>query len=431
MNKITYLNIGGKRFEVGIDTLNKCSYFSAINNMNGEIVSSPETPYFIDRDPKIFRHVLNLLRDANYKYPEKYQDELLYYGVNNNVTSFDGNKLFIFENDKINQPSSAAIVYSDIIETNNIPESVYVTGNPQITFLRSIYRRHTSFEPPRLTNYIFNTNEWKHSIQGDFSLSDIELLLPVYFIDKLEYFDVTVSYLNDSFTFNLKIVEYIQELFIKENFVSIILSTLFLRDCFYIYINLTPEQTLTINLSCSYPETITSVLKLKTIRPGVSDYNSFYRERHTEHLAYSLQSYEIIDSEFILPVALITYIVFNIDYDFVTLEHFVVEDGEEKINPEHSFTISKFDAMHSYKDNGTGANDFPENWGMISFKLENLYHTQPCGHLESDGNYRIVFHGDKKNTGRIWISKFIVIEADSSQGYLVKKDKFKKNEFYL
>nr|QBK89914.1 MAG: BTB/POZ domain protein [Pithovirus LCPAC101] len=79
---IVYLNVGGQRFETTEVTLSKSSYFSGICRMKGgSIESTSEQPYFIDRDPKPFTHILSVLRNPEYKYPEKYKDELEYYQI--------------------------------------------------------------------------------------------------------------------------------------------------------------------------------------------------------------------------------------------------------------------------------------------------------------------------------------------------------------
>jgi hypothetical protein len=80
------LNVGGRLFITAKDILNKAEYFkSLLNRWNNE------DEIFIDRSPHIFKHVLSLLRNSNYKYPEKYLDELEFYGIDftSDVSSFE------------------------------------------------------------------------------------------------------------------------------------------------------------------------------------------------------------------------------------------------------------------------------------------------------------------------------------------------------
>lgn len=71
------LNVGGKIFETTESTLCQSPYFEVIlhgnfNDRNKEII-------FIDRDPGIFKHVLRLLRNPSYDYPNKFVSELEYF----------------------------------------------------------------------------------------------------------------------------------------------------------------------------------------------------------------------------------------------------------------------------------------------------------------------------------------------------------------
>ncbi len=70
------LNVGGKHFETTRETLELSNYFKTyINRWKNK--SSDEI--FIDRDGKIFTHILCLLRNPNYSFPSKYLDELEFY----------------------------------------------------------------------------------------------------------------------------------------------------------------------------------------------------------------------------------------------------------------------------------------------------------------------------------------------------------------
>ena len=75
--KTVKVNIGGTIFETTETTLRKMKYFDNLvknTNLNTTII-------FVDRQAHIFKHVLALVIDENYKYPIKYEDELDFYGV--------------------------------------------------------------------------------------------------------------------------------------------------------------------------------------------------------------------------------------------------------------------------------------------------------------------------------------------------------------
>jgi len=77
------LNLGGTLFETTKTTLCFVPNSSLAVNIvgrNEKLIESGQ-PIFIDRDPKAFEHVLNLLRDTRYSFPDEYRYELEYYGL--------------------------------------------------------------------------------------------------------------------------------------------------------------------------------------------------------------------------------------------------------------------------------------------------------------------------------------------------------------
>ena len=71
--------VGGKEFNVNKSILNKSKYFKdIIENVNFE------QPIIIDRSPKIFKHIIELLKNKIYPFPIKYKYELDFYLIENN-----------------------------------------------------------------------------------------------------------------------------------------------------------------------------------------------------------------------------------------------------------------------------------------------------------------------------------------------------------
>lgn len=87
MTDVIRLNIGGVYFETTKDTLRTCDYFRLIFEN-----SKPSNELFIDRSPHIFKHILSLLRDPLYQFPDKYLSELDFYLVDRKQHKTD-NKL--------------------------------------------------------------------------------------------------------------------------------------------------------------------------------------------------------------------------------------------------------------------------------------------------------------------------------------------------
>ena len=71
------LNVGGTIFETTKLTLSPSSFFEKALSETWK----KDEILFVDRSPKIFEHVLCLMRDVNYEYPKKYLSELEFYGV--------------------------------------------------------------------------------------------------------------------------------------------------------------------------------------------------------------------------------------------------------------------------------------------------------------------------------------------------------------
>lgn len=78
------LNVGGTIFETTRETLLFGPYFEALLNNKWKQNES----IFIDRSPKLFEHVLCLLRDPHYNYPSKYSSELAFYGISCNLNDY-------------------------------------------------------------------------------------------------------------------------------------------------------------------------------------------------------------------------------------------------------------------------------------------------------------------------------------------------------
>lgn len=82
MSRRVKLNVGGRIFETTYDTLAPSGYFAARLKWNDTIEDSEpdsDNEIFVDRSYVIFEHVLGLLRDINYPYPEEHLSELDFY----------------------------------------------------------------------------------------------------------------------------------------------------------------------------------------------------------------------------------------------------------------------------------------------------------------------------------------------------------------
>ncbi len=202
MSQIVYLNVGGQIFETTEDTLLRSPYFSGIKNVNGSIKTSKEEPYFIDRDPKLFRHILNLLRNPKYEYPYKYYSELKFYSL-------------IEEQIKDNQEPICEINFDSFDKNYNRDLSrLYklIKTTPDVTFHRTIYRRST-YCLYYLQAIQFSTMPIDYDIQRIGLISDLYFLIPkIINLDDLATFEVQIIINNEySIKYSLEVSPFINK----------------------------------------------------------------------------------------------------------------------------------------------------------------------------------------------------------------------------
>lgn len=82
-DKRVKLNVGGQIFETSVDTLISSSVYFSVKLSRHNY----EDELFIDRDPKIFSHILSYLRDSRYPFPNELKYEFDYYGISYGQTN--------------------------------------------------------------------------------------------------------------------------------------------------------------------------------------------------------------------------------------------------------------------------------------------------------------------------------------------------------
>lgn len=122
------LDVGGKLFKTTPSTLCNSKYFNGLLK-NTHI----DKPIFIDRSSKIFKHILEYLRDPNYPFPDKYIYDLDFYGIPRSKYSVENTKdsIIINVNGSIfNLNASKLIIgskyFAKIIPTLYIGQTLYI-----------------------------------------------------------------------------------------------------------------------------------------------------------------------------------------------------------------------------------------------------------------------------------------------------------------
>ena len=140
--EVINLEVGGQMFKTTKKTLNKCSYyFNLFNTQNYK-----HEP--LDMNPEAFKQILNYMRNKKYKLDiGKYQHEIIFLGININdidINQFKKNEEIKLQTNKYNTVVNTEFKNNNQ-DTHNLPQEIYLSGSPQITYAKQIYKRYTDF----------------------------------------------------------------------------------------------------------------------------------------------------------------------------------------------------------------------------------------------------------------------------------------------
>lgn len=125
--------VSGKQFRTTKETLIKCNYYKEI------FENFDKNPLPLDMNYEAFCSIVRYLRNNKCSIEKKYKDEVEYLIVDYKI----GYKNKV-NNYKITQLSTDDFKMDNNIIEGNLNYEIYTTENPQITFHKSIYRRHTA-----------------------------------------------------------------------------------------------------------------------------------------------------------------------------------------------------------------------------------------------------------------------------------------------
>ena len=163
-SKFIALNVSGEMFYTTVPTLSKASYFNSVIEWNIEI--SPTIN--INRSHKAFYHILKYMRNSKYIIPEEYLYEDYFYGVFDNFNKCTNQWTNLNKQTVENQLQKSH------------PIDPYLIGNPQVTFHKMVYRRHTLFT--RNNKQVIGTQINPHTIIYDIDTGDILNRMFLHFV---------------------------------------------------------------------------------------------------------------------------------------------------------------------------------------------------------------------------------------------------------
>jgi hypothetical protein len=121
------LNIGGKKFETTITTLKNIPYFASLDHFHKETFKgTKDSPFHVDADPTIFKHVLRYARNPSYVIPKQFLPMISFWGI---IYEKTNERLWWKVDDYLN-------IFADEVDTYIIP---FQLSNDTEIFLPSAY----------------------------------------------------------------------------------------------------------------------------------------------------------------------------------------------------------------------------------------------------------------------------------------------------
>lgn len=420
-SEVVYLDVGGKKFKTTKTTLMMIPYFECMNRVNNGIRTTEDSPYFIDRDPKFFRHILNFARnnfssisDNAEKYIEKHADELTFYG---------------FECDALNEKKYRNIDCRDNeknifnIRENQHKNSMlspffeYVYGEQLTVHMRKYFKITHAFFHPEIHN--FTSLPAKSEIHG-IDLKRVYVVIdPCVPKKDLEQFYVTYGFVcnNEKYTWNLNLdmcaYNNNYHMSYEGHYIQIPLinatTTVLNNFSFTIEINTTTNK---------YKETIRTSIIYYTSEVCKKEINKF-NYCNLERIIIIQESFDFDDTDnVIIPNGSIISILWKADddLDYVNLFH-SKQDHEEKTKITYNKGMYQFSEpkKHDLKP-------LKDNRGMISFNFDNITDTPQILHpYIYSVNQNTHIELPLKTSGRMWVTKYCLIKQ--------KKIDYMPNEF--
>lgn len=179
------LNIGGEKFEISKDLLEKTDFFKSLIERWDHVKE-----HFIDRNPKKFKHVIKYVEDENYTVPYDCISELEFYGIKTN----DDNHII----NNVIKETQASTFYEHGIYYDNENKAYrtpikdlddcsmrdsYFYAFPEITYFRQIYRKNTKFMAEYKKFSLCKTDDFTYEIKIP---SGIHLIANMFWIIDLD-----------------------------------------------------------------------------------------------------------------------------------------------------------------------------------------------------------------------------------------------------
>ena len=302
------LNVGGRIFETSYDTLVNLEFFRRAFAQGGKTRNSGALTMKLDKSPRAFEHVLELLRNPKHVCPEKYWDDLEYYGIKTEKITIVPVPNFV-KTDAITLLNMMYVKYIRHDPINNVyhlftsskkndedvvvfPQTLlYLALKNKISTLKSVpdpqETNQYDFIKTHDPTLFFNWSQVKF-----ISCDNISKIFEVHFSTSLSYDDVMMKPIHEIFKISseMPLYDYLKNLF-EEPCTQIEKDKIFVRICSTYVINLNSIKYL-IHLNKGYFEIYLSY--------KVKDHNRF---QSNENSVLNDYFYQILSSSKVIPIA--------------------------------------------------------------------------------------------------------------------------------
>ncbi len=293
-------------------------------------------------------------------------------------------------------------------EINDNTVECYLSGNPQITFNKTIYRRYTKHEY-RLHTYTHKSLPWCHELTGDYIVNTCYIMIPVSVPkEDLKHFTLMIGFTNleeDGLIsrWNLAAAPIIASM-VTDNMYHVI-QLIDLPKCMPVIS--TEKNHLCITLESDKYDKLETIIKIYQSYPNE---NHNFKTSTNEVFTKQIWSYCIDDDKYVLPKDVILIgLVWNTNEDVQSVK---------LTGPGVDYCMSKYDFQH-IEPNRVKIPLLENNWGCMMFGLTDFHNYQLSGHLVG-GQHTLVF--DKPVTGHIWIIAFNVVRCENGYGKVLDQN---------
>lgn len=270
-------------------------------------------------------------------------------------------------------------------------ENKYFTHNPQITFFKKVYRRHTNFSIENVNQYFKTTSDFGRKVSVIIS-KNADLIGNIYLNVSLPSIPVAI---HSSLPENIKKFRWVNKIglaLIKS--IDVEIGGILINRIYSDWLNIWNELTISYGNKRGYNNMIGNIKKLTDFSNGKESYN----------LIIPINLWFSQESGLYLPISALDYHNVKIDIEFNSFNKCYIETPNKYITINEDFVL--FNHNERIIQNINGILNIGE---FIYFDIYNkkIYYRQIKGIFEANSNYNII--GENSNYSVSIASNTIVV----------------------